>query len=100
MKLAFSPWAVSDLNEILEYVARDNPQAAVRLIDRLEFACQGICSMPAVGTRRDDLAPGLRALSQGRYVVYFIPQTEELLRIVRVMHGARDVRPIDFRPST
>jgi plasmid stabilization system protein ParE len=42
----------------------------------------------------------LRALSHGSYVIYFVLQTEESLRIVRVMHGARDVKPIDFRPGT
>ena len=99
MKVEFSPRAIRDLQDILEFVARDNPQAAVRLIDRLEERCQGLARMPAVGTRRDDLAPGLRALSHGKYVVCFTAQTEQLLRIVRVLHGARDVRPIDFRPS-
>jgi toxin ParE1/3/4 len=99
MRLIFSPKAVCDLEEILEYVGRDNPVAAVRLIDKLEKRCRSLGGRPAVGTRRDDLAPGLRALSEGRYVIYFLAQTEELLRIVRVLHSARDVRPIDFRPG-
>jgi len=99
MTVEFSPQSVADLQEILEFVGRDNAQAAVRLIDRLEATCQGLSQMPAVGTKRDDLAPGLRAFSQGAYVVYFLPQTESTLRIVRIMHGRRDVKPIDFRPG-
>jgi plasmid stabilization system protein ParE len=88
MTLEFSPRAVADLQDILEFVARQNPQAAVRLV-----------TMPAVGTRRDDLAPGIRALSHGNYVIYFVAQAEAILRIVRVLHGARNVQPIDFRPN-
>ena len=99
MTLEFSPRAVADLQEILEFVARQNPQAAVRLVDRLEETCRGLVTMPAVGTRRNDLAPGIRALSHGNYVVYFVAQTETILRIVRVLHGARNVQPIDFRPD-
>jgi toxin ParE1/3/4 len=99
MKAEFSPRAIRDLQEILEHIARDNPQAAVRLIDRLEATCLRLPQSPKVGTRRDDLASGLRALSHGSYVIYFVEQTEEILRIARVMHGARDVKPIDFKPD-
>jgi toxin ParE1/3/4 len=99
MNVEFSLRSVADLQDILEYVGRQNPQAAVRLIDRLENACRGLTTMPAVGTQRDDLACGLRALSHGSYVIYFVQQTGELIRIVRVLHGARDVQPVDFRPA-
>ena len=99
MKVKFSPRAVADLHEILEFVAQYNPQAAVRLIDSLESRCMGLSKSPAVGTLREDLARGLRALSHGSYVIYFVQQTEESLRIVRVVHGALDVKPTDFRPT-
>jgi toxin ParE1/3/4 len=99
MKVKFSPRSVADLQEILEYVGKQNPQASVRLINRLEETCKGLSTMPGVGTQREDLAPGLRALSQGSYVIYFVRQTNDLIRIVRVLHGARDVRPADFRPA-
>jgi toxin ParE1/3/4 len=99
MKAELSPRAIRDLQEILEHVARDNPKAAVRLIDRLEAKCLDLAQSPRVGTRRDDLAPSLRALSQGSYVIYFLEQSEKVLRIARIMHGARDVKPIDFKPD-
>ena len=85
--------------EILDFIGEKNPQAAVRLIDSLEERCLSFSQMPAVGTRRDDLARGLRALSHGSYVIYFVAQTEQTLRIVRIMHGARNVKPADFRPG-
>jgi toxin ParE1/3/4 len=99
MNVDFSPRAITDLESILEFIAQYNPQAAVRLIDSLEARCEGLAAFPSVGTKRDDLAPGLRALSHGNYVIYFLKETAETLRIVRVFHGARDVKPIDFRPG-
>lgn len=98
MKLEFSPQAVTDLDEILQYVSRDDPHAAVRLVDGIEATCQTLVSMPRAGTVRNDLARGMRAFTHGRYVIYFLCPTEDILRIVRIMHGARDVRPTDFRP--
>jgi toxin ParE1/3/4 len=100
MKVEYSPRAIADLQEILEFVAQYNPHAAVRLIDSLEERCTKLATSPAVGTMRDDLVRGLRALSHGSYVIYFAKQTEKLVRIVRILHGARDVKPIDFRPPT
>jgi toxin ParE1/3/4 len=89
MKVEYSPRAVADLREILEYVGRHNPRAAARLIDRLENACRGLTTMPAVGSQRDDLAPGLRALSEQLRHLFRPGQTSELIRIVRVLHSPR-----------
>lgn len=52
--------------------------------------------MPGAGTARDDLRQGLRAFSHGSYVIFFRRKTDKVLRIVRVMHGARQFKPGDF----
>jgi plasmid stabilization system protein ParE len=100
MNVEFSLRARIDMIEILDFLEGKNPQAAVRLLDRLEDACLSLPSMPGIGTRRDDLAVGLRALSHRSYVIYFAVQTEQTLRIARIMHGSRDVKPSDFRPAS
>jgi toxin ParE1/3/4 len=99
MTVEFSPRSIADLQEILEFVARFNPQAAVRLIDGLEERCMKLAEFPAVGTRRDDLSRGMRVLSHGSYAIYFVQKTDDVVLIARVLHSARDVKPIDFRPS-
>ncbi|MCP3055456.1 type II toxin-antitoxin system RelE/ParE family toxin [Aurantimonas marianensis] len=38
---------------------------------------------------RDDISPGLRAAVHGRYLLFFRELDDEV-RIVRVLHGARD----------
>ena len=48
---------------------------------------------PEMGSAREQLAPGLRALSYRDYVIYYLAAPDELV-IVRVLHGARDARAI------
>ena len=43
-----------------------------------------------MGRRREELAPGLRSILQGSYVIFY-RLTEERIEIVRVLHVARDI---------
>jgi toxin ParE1/3/4 len=86
----FSPRAVADLDEILAFVARDKPLAAVKFVGKLKDRCRLLADFPEMGTRRDDLMSGLRASSIGNYVIYYRP-IESRVRIERVLHAARDV---------
>jgi len=86
----FSPLAIHDLNDILDYIARDKPRAAVAFIEKLEEACRTLAQFPLIGASRQGLIPGLRVFSVGNYIVYYRPQGETV-RIERVLHGARDV---------
>ena len=83
--------ARSDIQEIWTYVAKDRPVAADRLIDRIYEKFRTASLHPGTGEARSDLAPGLRVVSVGNYVVIFreIPRGIE---VVRVVHGARDLR--------
>ena len=47
------------------------------------------------GVPRDNIRPGLRLATHGRYNIYFrVTDTETI--IVRVVHGARDARRLRF----
>jgi len=96
MKVELSEEALDDLAEILTYVSRDNPQAAVRLVDGIEATCFRLGGMSGAGTARDDLKPGLRIFSHRSYLICFRCKNNEVLRIVRVIHGARDINRIHF----
>jgi toxin ParE1/3/4 len=86
----FSPLAVGDLEQIFDYTARDKPAAAERFVRTLREKCEMLSRFPLIGTPRDHLAPGLRAFSIGRYVIYYRPEADTV-RIERVLHGARDI---------
>src|SRR6266849_4125190 len=48
----FLPLARNDLNEIWEYIAQDNLDAAERLVERIEELCALLAERPQLGRRR------------------------------------------------
>lgn len=48
--------AEQDLNEIWDFIAGDNPDAASRVLDDLESAIQRLAANPRAGHWREDLA--------------------------------------------
>ena len=85
-----TPLAQADLDGIWDHVAADNPTAADRLLERFQETFAILARHPSIGQARDELRPGLRSFSVRNYVVYF-QFVEDRLRVVRVLHGARDV---------
>ncbi|RBP10518.1 toxin ParE1/3/4 [Roseiarcus fermentans] len=67
-RLVVTPRAAADLEEIGDYIALDNPAAAVRMIERLEDISVLLRDNPRVGTIRDDIAKGVRSFPVGSYV--------------------------------
>lgn len=90
MRCEISPLAESDLREIGDYIARDNPRRAEGFIDELLVRSRQIADMPTAYPARNDLAPGLRACSHQRYIIFFTA-TDTGVRIERIIHGARDI---------
>jgi toxin ParE1/3/4 len=45
---------------------------------------------PMMGQARDELAPRVRSLPFGRYVIFYQP-LDDGIDVVRVLHAARDV---------
>ncbi|MEO6848110.1 MAG: type II toxin-antitoxin system RelE/ParE family toxin [Chthoniobacterales bacterium] len=79
-----------DYEEIWLYIAKDNPQAADRLIQNFEHHLEMLAKMPELGMTEEDLAPDLRSFPVSSYLLYYLP-TEKGIRLVRVLHGAQDI---------
>ncbi|MDP2823488.1 MAG: type II toxin-antitoxin system RelE/ParE family toxin [Sulfuritalea sp.] len=91
--VAFSPKSRQDLLDIGDHIAKDSRANARRFVGTLMDQCQRIGNAPLACTGREDLAPGLRMAPMGRYVVFFrVPG--DMVRIERVLHGARDLPAI------
>ena len=90
MRLEYSPECVNDLLDIATYIARDNPTRALSFVDELEDACARLRTHPGIGTARPELGANIRVLPHGRYLI-FRSTKADLVRIERVLHGARDV---------
>lgn len=80
-----------DLDEIWEYIAQDNINAADRWIGKLFDAFEALARNPGMGHRRDDLtAYPVLFWPVGAYLILYRVQTE-FIEIVAVTHGARDI---------
>lgn len=89
----FSDEARSDLFEVWSFVAADNPRAADKLERDVLQACAQLARHPRLGHRRASLCadPGVRFHTvRTCYLIVYEFETEPL-RIVRILHGARDV---------
>lgn len=83
--------AARDVQEIKDYIARDNVDAAARVLDRLEQAFLEIAETPGLGHRREDLTTEpFRFWSAFDYLIVYDPSTNPIA-VVRVLHGRRDV---------
>jgi toxin ParE1/3/4 len=80
--------AENDLIEIWLSIAPDNEKAADTLLNRIDLVCDRLAIFPELGPARPELAPELRYVVVGRYLILYriIPDGVE---IVRVAHGAR-----------
>ncbi|HEY7244765.1 MAG TPA: type II toxin-antitoxin system RelE/ParE family toxin [Xanthobacteraceae bacterium] len=55
MKVRYERGALADLDEIFAYIARDNRQAAARLVGRIEQVVRQIGETPYLGEARGTL---------------------------------------------
>jgi plasmid stabilization system protein ParE len=88
------PEAYADLDEIWEYIASDNLDAADRVRDEFYEAVRALVAFPHSGHRRPDLtARPLRFQTMREYVIAYAPD-EEPLAVIAVLHGRRSPRVI------
>jgi toxin ParE1/3/4 len=94
LELRRSAFAEEDLIGIWLDIAQDNPRAADRMLDRIEVRCQRLPRHPHMGPARPDLAPDIRHIVIGAYLVFYRVQRSHI-EILRVLHGRRDLRDIE-----
>ena len=88
--LNISKEAISDLNEIWDFIASGNNRNADGFIDELFSKCVEISKLEAVGRKRDELFPGLMSLAHKKHVIFFRREQNDVW-IVRILNGARDL---------
>ena len=68
MRCEISPLAEFDLEEIGDYIARDNPSRAVSFVREIRACCDKIAYNPEAAPLRHDLGEGIRMAIFGRYI--------------------------------
>ena len=82
--------ARQDLVDILQYIARDKPEAAVSWVEKIEAKCLLIASQPEMGELRSQLGSDICCNFVERYVV-FHRRRDDTVEILRVIPGDRNV---------
>jgi plasmid stabilization system protein ParE len=89
-----TPRAKQDLNEIWDYIADDDIEAADRVLDALEAAIGKLARSPGIGHWREDLTDKRhRFFLVYSYLIIYRHETKPL-QIIRVLHAARNVQSI------
>ena len=98
-KVVYHPGATEDLNAIRDYIAvvGQRPLTALRVVDRLEAAANGVRTFPH-GYPVFSAAPPResRVVVSKPYLIYYeIFEPDRVVRVLYFWHGRRGTRP-DF----
>ena len=91
MKLVFDDRALSDLEDIFHWIAKDNPTAAKAVVEHIFSSVEYLAKFPQMGRAgRDDgscewVVPRLPYI-----VVYEIHRDTDEVIVIAVVHGAMD----------
>jgi toxin ParE1/3/4 len=88
MQCILSTFAELDLEEIADYIARDNPRRALSYIGEIREHCRNIVTLPKATPLREEFGPGIRVIPFGRYLVFYTAHPGTV-RIERILFRAR-----------
>ena len=98
-RFVLSREALDDLELIWGYIAKDNPEAADRVLEGAYQTCKNLAEHPELGRLRkfsQTVLAGIRSFAISdfpNYVIFYAVQPGAI-EIVRILHGARDIETI------
>jgi toxin ParE1/3/4 len=95
MRVEYSLDVESDLEEIADYIAADNPRRAVSFIREIRAEIDRVGQGPMLYQLRPDIGDDARLAVVGRYVILFWIDGD-VVRIERVVQGNR-LLPVLFQ---
>lgn len=91
MKVEITRRARVDLVEIGDYLQRvAGWRTALRWVERIETRALGLADQPYAGAEDAELG-GRRRVVVRPYLIVYRVMSPELVRVVRIVHGARDL---------
>jgi len=90
MRCFFSPLAETDLEEIADYIARDNSRRALSFVGEIRERCKKIEAFPEAAPLHSEYGEGVRVIPFGRYLIFYTVQPEEI-RIERILSAWRNL---------
>lgn len=93
-RFVLTPAAREDLLEIVDYIREDSPEAAQRVLRKLQDSMRRLARTPGMGHLREDLSDEpLRFWPVYSYLIIYRLETRPL-QIVRVLRGTRDIKSL------
>ena len=96
-KIVLTKQADTDLRGIYEYIAFTllEPETAARQLDTIQKGILSLDEMPErfrVFEKEPWYSRGLRQMPVDNFIVFYIPRAEdEIVTVIRVMYGGRDI---------
>lgn len=87
-----SPAAEEDVLEIGAFIGQRNFERSIAFLEELQEFLEVVARSPGIGRKRRDLegAPHSIVFRRYPYVIYYEPLRPFGIRVLRVLHGARD----------
>ena len=90
-EIAWTDEAQRWLSDIFEYIAADNPQAAVRTVQGIYERAQDLKRFPQLGSRYAASSRHVRVLLYGHYRIAYLVKDDGNIDVLGVFHGALDI---------
>ncbi|WP_371681929.1 type II toxin-antitoxin system RelE/ParE family toxin [Neorhizobium sp. T7_12] len=90
-----APLAREDLRAIRHFIAESSPFYAREFLADITAKIAWIAEVDFTGSPRDHISPGLRGFPYRQRCIYYRCYLDRIV-VLRVMHGAQDVKPQDF----
>jgi len=88
------PDALTDVNEIWEFIAADSPGAADRVLEEIHEAIRALVPFPQLGHSRSDLTSQPLRFHPVRDLLIAYAPDEKPLVVLAILHGRRNPRVI------
>jgi toxin ParE1/3/4 len=94
LPLCYTQKAVTDLDNIYDFIASGNPLRAETYIEDIKKACRSLCETSLIGVNRADLGPDVRILPLWRRIVIAYQVLPDCVHVLRVLSGGQDYEAI------
>ena len=89
--IAWTEEAQRWLEDIFEYIAADNPQAATRTVQGIYERAQVLATFPEIGHRYHASPRNVRILQYGHYRIAYLVKDDGNIDVLGVFHGSLDI---------
>lgn len=87
--------ALADLQEIADFIGRDNPTRARSFVAEPRARAREVTAHPMAYRVRNEMGTGVRVTGYRGYLLFYRVSDAEV-RLLRVMHGARELSGLTF----